>query len=459
MAKKPDGAVDVRIPPYNADAERAVLGAILLDNQCLAVAAAIAQPEDFYCLPHRVIFETMLEVRRAGQAVDAVTVGNALIGHGRLEQVGGAAVFVQLTDAIATTTNVEHYARIVKGHAAVRAVIAAATGIAARGYSDVGELDEYLADARSQMIAASAVHVQGGPRPIGEGLYDLVKEASSGKPPEGMLATHFRTVDEVSGGLWSGLLHVVGGRPKMGKSTLLLNMALNMALAGRRVLYVTLEDTVLFQRRRALARLANLNLMDIALNRVRRTEVHRLLRAAEQLAALPVKLDDSPMDANQIGHKATVEYNGGGLDLLIVDHLSYVKTAHGQDGKEYDTVSANTRSFALLAKALNIPVVLAVQLSRKVEERPNKRPMLSDLRGSGHIEQDARVIWFVYRDEVYNPTATETPGVMELIMAKCSHGPEGIVQLACDMPTMWVHDRDVPREGPPGAAQQQSFDY
>lgn len=436
------------MPPYSDEAEKAVLGAVLLDNDALRVARAVVKPGHFYSEHHRRIFEAMLIMASRNTPIDYVTIGEYLKSAGDLEHCGGVQMLVGLTDSVATVTNVDHYARIISEMAARRQMIYAAQDVVAKGYmSDGDEVKEYLAASRSS-IAVAANFLMGtgkGPRKIDDDIIEVHREIVSGKPPEGVVKTGFSGIDYLSGGLWPGLLHVLAARPGMGKSAVALNIANNVSQGGGRVLYVTLEDTRKLTVYRMFARYADIDLTDLTLGRVK--EYDQFNRLAEATAKLgggkPLWLDDTPgLTSEMVVQIAAAHHATHGLNLLIIDHLHEVT-----DTGESETVitSTATRNFRDIGKQLNIPVLLLCQLNRGVEGRSNKRPTLSDLRQSGTIEQVARFVWFLYREGYYTKETDRRD--LEWDIAKATHGRVGIVKMFLYLSRMYARDWDVQLDG------------
>jgi len=424
---------------YDAGAERAVIGSILLDNSTLDEAATLIDAQSFYVKAHRLIWAAALDLQRRGQAVDVVTLGSHLKDKGRIEDVGGAIGLTKFSDS-ATSTNVMGYATIIRDKAATRNMISTARVIVEQGTNGVVDVQEYLLEARTEITKAASLGAGKEPTQLGEGVADHFDELFSGESPRGLVETGFRDLDYATGGLWPGLLTVVACRPSMGKSAFVLNMAVNIGLAGKKALYCTMEDATWYQQQRALSRLSDVDFGRITRNRVRGAESSSVMNAARTMSSIPVWIHDQRMSAKQLAQIATRHSNTHGLDVLIVDHLGYFNS----EGDEYKVTSSDVRTCANLAAELGIPVVLAAQLNRKLEERAlsNRRPTNADLRGSGKIEEDARIVWFLYRDFVYNPT-TADPHEMEVIVSKATHGQLGTIKLHADLAKMYIRNKGV----------------
>jgi replicative DNA helicase len=441
-----------RVPPYSNEAEQAVLGSVLLKNDLMPLILGIVTEADFYNEAHKLIFIAMIETRQAGKVIDAVTIGERMKESGKLEKIGGAIALSKLEGGVVSSVTAEHYARIVAEKAAVRRMIYAGMEIVARGFGDYGDFDGYLSESRKSITAASAqLYLKNAPELINEDLGVIVSDLLEGKPPQGVIPTRFKKLDRLCGGLWAGLVHILAGRPGMGKSAWMLNLAINLGFSQLKTLYCSLEDVKGFQQRRALSRLADINLQRIVMSRVRAEDSKKLIEAQVTLDKMPIWIQDKPMTTNQVAQAATVQKETHGLDLLMIDHLGYVREK-GKD--EYDITSTVVRGCADMAKELDIPVVLGVQLNRKVTDRNPPIPRLSDLRGSGHIEQDARVVWFLYR-EYMTSQKEEDFNKMQLYIAKATHGMTGCINLWCDMGKMYVKDTpDDGLDGGPPTAQE-----
>lgn len=427
-------------PPHSVEAEQAILGAVLLNNQSLSEVRSVVSEVDFYVGAHRKIFGGMLAL--AGKTIDHPSLGEVLIERGDLQLIGGPIALDALTKILvegrAAVGSVTQYAETLRSLTARRQMIRAAERIADAGYSGSGEIVEYLATSRLE-IAQAARHVQGaGPQKIDDELATLYRYLEEDAPPPGLVKTGIDVIDASAGGLWPGLLYTVAGRPSMGKSAFLLNIAVNVALAGQKVLFITLEDVRQFAAMRMIARLADINLSDIVQRRVNKPDQYRrIIDASGKLADRPLWFDDSPgLTSESIAQIASVHQTVHGLDLLIIDHLGEVA-----DKGESETSIAGRAAmrFRDIAKEHNIPVLMASQLNRKVEDRDGNIPKLSDLRQSGRIEEASRVVWFLYRPAYY---AKDAEGMdvkaLHLIQAKASHGQTGVMRLRVDLSRMHV---------------------
>ena len=436
-----------RVPPYSQEAELAVLGAVLLNNEALREVRATCHPQHMYNEVNRRILIGMIELSDAGTPVDHLTLGEHLKHKGDLERIGGVTALANLTDAVVTISNVEHYAKIVAELAARRTMIYAAQEVVARGFAGDDDTEEYLALSRSAVAqAANYLATRSkGPRLIDDDVIEVHKEISSGKPPEGVITTGLKGLDYIGGGLWPGFLHVLAARPSMGKSTVLVNVANNVSQRGEKVLYITLEDTRKITVYRMFARYADIDLTDLTLGRVKEfDEFARLTQAMQVLSGKkPLWLDDTAgLTSEAIAQIAAHHHATHGLDLLIIDHLHEV-TDQGES--ETAIISHAAQNFRNIAKDLNVPVLLACQLNRDVERRPNKRPILADLRQSGTIEAAARYVWFLYRDAYY--TKDQGDKSMEWIISKANNGRHATLKMFAELSRMYVRDWDVSSDG------------
>ena len=438
-----------RIPPYSSEAEAAVLGAILLNNDAMGVVSGILQPEDFYIETNRMIYESMRLTLSEGQALDHVTLGTVMKREGNLEKIGGATGLAGLTDSVATTANVNDYARIVREKAVVRRMIYTAQEIAATGITDYGDVVTYLSNARDSITrAADTLSSGSGPQLIDEDLKQVYLEVSEEKEIRGIVKTGIDIIDEITGGLQPGLLTVLGARPSMGKSAFVVNIAANAALASKKVLYITLEDMRAYTVRRLMARFADIDLHELVLNKLRGDKSRKcsaMVEAITKLSGKPLWIEDAAgMSSAAIRQTAAAHHNLHGLDLIIVDHLGEI----ADDGESKTAITEDAaKSMRDMAKELNIPVLLPTQLNRNLENRPDKRPNMADLRQSGAIEQVARVVWFLYRPGHYIADCEEAPQC-NLIVGKATHGKTGMLNLWCNLSRMYFRGWDTMSDGP-----------
>ena len=424
------------VPPQNQEAEVSVLGAILLSEQALdgLLIDVKLKPEDFYRERHRQIFRAMIRLKEKAEPepVDALTVCDELTRSGELEEAGGTAYVHSLPTLVPAAANARHYGRIVKEHAMLRRLLDTTRGIQEDVYGFAGEPHELLERAEASLYKIAHDDRSGDVRTIEAVLHDelakLEKVSREGVAVTGT-PSGFKDIDELTGGFQPGNLIVLAARPAMGKSALVTNIAQNAAVDhGHAVAMFSLEMSETELAQRFIAAEAKLNGDDLRKGRVRPDRWPKVLKATEKLAAAPLFIDDSSdLGVMELRAKARRLHARQDLGLVIVDYLQLMRPEPGADSR-VEQVGQISRGLKLLARELNIPVIAVSQLSRAVESRPDKRPLLSDLRESGNIEQDSDLVMFIYRDEYYNDS-TDEPGVAEVKVAKHRNGPVGTVKL------------------------------
>ena len=422
-----------RIPPYNQDAEAAILGGILLNNDALAAVQDMIKPEDFYIEANRRIYEAMEDLSNRALPIDHVTLGNELQKRGDLEKIGGAMALANLTDSVATVANIDYYAGIVREKATVRRMIYAAQEVAAAGFSDYGDADDFL-DSSEKAIFEASQHKLGAPfSHVSQILNKTFRDLELATGRTGAITgvpSGFHNLDEKTAGLQPSDLIIVAGRPAMGKTSFALNMAVNASKETKRpVIVFSLEMSKDQLVRRMLCSEGRVDATKMRSNRLSKEDWPRLIEAANILSQTEIYMDDSsPMTPIEIRAKSRRLASEKGLALIIVDYLQLMHAGGRRMDNREQEISEISRTLKALAKELNVPVIALSQLNRGVESRPDKRPMMSDLRESGAIEQDADLILFVYRDEVYKED-TEFKGIAEIIIGKQRSGPVGTVKL------------------------------
>lgn len=428
-----DAQSEGRVPPYSPEAESAVLGGILLNNEALALVQDVVRPEDFYVEANRRIYEAIETLSKATLPIDHVTLGNELKNRGDLEKIGGSLVLAKLTDSVATIANVEHYATIVKEKASVRRMIYAAQEITAKGFADYGDAGEFLDSAESAIFKVAQkrtgspyVHVA----QVVKKTFAEIEAAAGHSGDVTGIPSGFNALDKKTAGFQNSDLIIIAGRPAMGKTSLALNMAVNGAKeSGRPAVVFSLEMSKEQLVRRMLTSEGRVDATRMRANRLEKDDWPRLIQAANDLSQIDVYLDDSaPMTPLEIRSKCRRLKAEKDLALVIIDYLQLMRSGGRKTDNREQEISEISRSLKSLAKELNVPVIALSQLNRGVESRPDKRPMMSDLRESGAIEQDADMILFVYRDEVYNKE-TDKEGIAEVIIGKQRSGPVGTVEL------------------------------
>ncbi len=435
-----------KLPPQNIEAEQMVLGAILIENDSLNKVIETLSADDFYKETHRRIFSAMLDMFETGDAIDLVTLSDSLRGKTGLDAVGGASYLATLVSLVPTAANIKHHARIVREKAVLRKLIHSATDIITQSYEDsrtVVNIDELLDRAEKSIFEiaqgkikdsfVSMKNIVGHSFAIVERLYEK-KEMVTG------LATGFLDLDERTSGFQQSDLIIVAGRPSMGKTAFCLNIAAHAAIEkGKSVAIFSLEMSKEQLVLRMLGSESRVDAHKLRTGHLSERDWTPLSTAAGRLADAPIFIDDTAaISVLETRAKARRLKADQGLDLLIVDYLQLMR-GRGDEGSREQEISNISRSLKALAKELQVPVIALSQLNRAVETRPGKekRPMLADLRESGAIEQDADVILFIYRDEVYNKC--ECPydgeclcgqrGKAEVIIGKQRNGPIGKVDL------------------------------
>ncbi|MFA4916321.1 MAG: replicative DNA helicase [Syntrophales bacterium] len=424
-----------KVPPQNIEAEQSILGGILLANQYLNNVIEILDKSDFYSESHRKIFAAILELSDRNEPSDLITLSNILKEKKQLDLVGGTTYLASLVDNVPSAANIAHYAKIVKEKSILRRLIGTATDILSRSYDSGANVDNVLDDAEQAIFEISENKIKPAFFPIKglikdsfktiEKLYER-KELVTGVP------TGFEKIDELTTGLQKSDLIIVAGRPSMGKTALVLNIARYAALeAGITVAIFSLEMAKEQLAIRLLSSEARVDSMRIRRGMLGETDWPKLTTAAGRLSDVPIYIDDTPaimvLEMKAKARRLTAEV---GLGLIVIDYLQLMRSGSGRDSREQE-ISEISRSLKALAKELNVPVVALSQLNRRVEDRPNRRPQMADLRESGAIEQDADVIAFIYRDEVYNRSEDNPEkGLAEIIIGKQRNGPTGMVKLA-----------------------------
>jgi replicative DNA helicase len=421
-----------RLPPQDVDAERSVLGAMLLEEGAVAETMALIKPDEFYRPAHGHIFAAMTALYERSEPIDEITVAAQLQLGQQLEVVGGATYLAGLTDSVPTAANVAYYARIVHNRALTRRLISAATAIAGSGYEGKGDIDVLLDEAEAKIFEITSARDHRSFVPLDEIVKDafkLIMSAYDRKESITGLTTGFTDLDDKTSGLQASDLIIVAGRPSMGKTAFALGVAQNSAITTKTPVAVfSLEMSKEQLVMRMMCSEARIDSQRMRRGMLKDQEWSKLAQAAGLLTAAPVYIDDTgSISVLEMRAKARRLQAEKGLGLVVVDYLQLMRGRSGSEGRERE-ISEISRGLKALAKELSVPVMALSQLNRSLEQRQDKRPVLSDLRESGAIEQDADVICFVYRDEYYNPD-TEDKGVAEIIIGKQRNGPTDTVKL------------------------------
>lgn len=424
-----------KLLPQDIEAELSILGGVLIDNSALHRVMERITGSDFYRDKHRIIFEKMMEIDGRGEPIDIITLSAGLKMSGKLNEVGGPAYVASLTDGVATAANIGYYAQLVKDHAIRRSVITAATEIVSEGYEAQKPASEYVAYADSLLFQVTDGKVKPTFTPMSdlvkgsfvtmEALYER-KEAITGVP------SGFDDLDYLTAGFQNSDLIIIAGRPSMGKTALALNIACNASkemLEGVGAIF-SLEMSKEQLAMRMLCSEAKVPLQRVRTGHFTDSDWPKLTRAAGFLKEMPIEIDDTAaISVMEMRAKARRLHANRGLKWIIVDYLQLMRGDSKTENRNNE-IGEISRGLKALAKELNVPVIALSQLSRAVEQRGgDKRPMLSDLRESGSIEQDADVVMFVFREEFYNKDDDSLKGEAEVIVAKQRNGPTQTVKL------------------------------
>lgn len=424
-----------KVPPQNLEAEQSILGGVMLENNAINNVLEVMSKDDFYSEAHRKIFNTMVELSEKNEPVDIITLSNALKNKNLLDSTGGTAYLASLVDNVPSAANVGNYAKIVKEKAILRGLISSATEIIASCYETGSDIDQVLDHAEHSIFEISENKV----RPSFYPMRDIVKD--SFRSIEDLYArkelitgvpTGFEKIDDMTSGLQRSDLIIIAGRPSMGKTAFALNIAQFAALESQTPVAVfSLEMSKEQLAFRLLASEAKVDSQRLRKGFLGETDWPKLTTAAGRLSEAPIFIDDTPaITVLEMKAKSRRLKADTGLGLIVVDYIQLMRGGNYRDSREQE-ISEISRSLKGLAKELSVPVIALSQLNRKVEDRTNRRPQMADLRESGAIEQDADVIAFIYRDEVYNKSEDNPEkGIAEIIIGKQRNGPTGTVKLA-----------------------------
>ena len=431
-----------RVPPQNIEAEQSVLGAMLIEKEAIPKVMEILRDTDFYREAHRVIFNAMLELYNKNEAVDMITVTEILKRDNKLEDVGGIAYVTSLANAVPTAANVTYHASIIEEKSILRQLVSVSTQIASMGYEANDDVKNIIDSAESKILEISNRKKTADFTPINEIVLDSFKsiEALMGNK-NGLtgLPTGFEDLDNLTSGLHGSDFIILAARPSMGKTAFALNVVQNVAIraakkvggAPKTVAFFSLEMTKEQLVQRMLCAEANIDSQRLRIGELRDEDWAMLINTADTLSSANIYIDDTAgitaMDMRSRARRLKAEH---GLDLIVVDYLQLMQGSgkKNNNGDRQQEVSEISRSLKALARELDVPVIALSQLSRSVEARQVKRPMLSDLRESGSLEQDADIVAFLYREDYYNPE-TENKNITELIIAKHRNGPVDTVNL------------------------------
>ena len=424
-----------RMPPQNIEAEQSVLGAILIKKEALAEVQEILQPDDFYREAHRIVYHAIEDLFVNNEAVDIVTLTEQLRKKNQLDKVGGIAFVTALANSVPTAANVVHHAKIVREKAELRNLIDAATEIASNAYEGADEVEEIMDAAEKRILSVAAGRRNGDFEPLKSIIMRAIGRISAlYESKEGLtgLPTGFKDLDNLTSGLQASDLVLVAARPSMGKTAFTLNIAANASLKGYSVAFFSLEMSKEQLVQRLLCSEGGIDAQRLRTGQLVDEEWGDLISTADRISRAKLYIDDTPgitvMDLRSKSWRLKAEH---GLDLIIIDYLQLMQGRGGSvrmsDNRQQE-ISDISRSLKALARELNVPVVALSQLSRGVESRQVKKPMLSDLRESGSLEQDADIVMFLYREDYYDQD-TENKNITEVIIAKHRNGPVDTVSL------------------------------
>lgn len=423
-----------RIPPQNIEAEQAVLGAIFLEPSSLTLASELLIPEDFYRAAHQKIFHVMLNLTDKGEPVDLVTVTSELADAKILEEVGGVSYLSDLANSVPTAANIEYYGQIVEEKSILRRLIRTATSIAQDGYSREDEVEVLLSEAEKNIMEVAQRKNTGAFQNIKDVLvktYDNIEMLHNRKGDVTGIPTGFTELDRMTAGFQRNDLIIVAARPSVGKTAFALNIAQNVATkTDENVAIFSLEMGADQLVMRMLCAEGNINAQNLRTGALTSEDWGKLTMAMGSLSNSGIYIDDTPgIRVGDIRSKCRRLKQENGLGMILIDYLQLIQ-GNGRSGENrQQEVSEISRSLKALARELEVPVIALSQLSRGVEQRQDKRPMMSDIRESGSIEQDADIVAFLYREDYYDKES-ENQNIIEIIISKQRNGPVGTVSLA-----------------------------
>ncbi|KIL39608.1 DNA helicase [Gordoniibacillus kamchatkensis] len=428
-----DQLLDNRIPPQNIEAEQAVLGAILLDSEALVTAMERVTGDDFYRGSHQRIFEAIVELAEQNEPVDLITLTARLQDKGQLEEVGGVSYLAELAKAVPTAANIDYYAQIVEEKSMLRRLIRTATQIASNGYAAGEDVGGLLSEAEQRILEISQRRSSTGFVSIREVLMEVFERVEflyNHKGGSTGIPTGFTDLDKMTSGFQRSDLIIVAARPSVGKTAFALNIAQNVGVRAKETVAIfSLEMGAAQLVNRMVCAEANVDAGRLRTGYLEGDDWEKLTMAMGALSEANIYIDDSPsVTVADIRAKCRRLQQEKGLGMILIDYLQLIH-GRGKGDNRQQEVSEISRTLKQIARELNVPVIALSQLSRGVEQRQDKRPMMSDLRESGSIEQDADIVAFLYRDDYYDKES-EKKNIIEIIIAKQRNGPVGTVELA-----------------------------
>ncbi|HAU5415422.1 TPA: replicative DNA helicase [Clostridioides difficile] len=421
-----------RIPPHSVESEQSILGSILLDKDAIITVTETIKPDDFYKEAHKIIYECMITLSNKGEPIDLITLTEELRKQGHLNDIGGISYITSLSTIVPTTSNVKYYADIVKEKSVLRKLIKASNEIINLGYSGATKIEDVLEQAEKSIFDISQEKTSDDFKSINLVLmdaYDMIEKLYTNKSDVTGITTGFKDLNKKINGLQRTDLILIAARPAMGKTAFSLNLVQNAALKGdASVAVFSLEMSKEQLVQRMLSSQSSVELKKIKTGTLNDNDWPRIIDAMAVLSDAKIHIDDTPgIKISELRSKCRKLKIEKGLDLVLIDYLQLMEDEGNNESRQQE-ISKISRSLKILAKELNCPVVALSQLSRAPEQRADHRPMLSDLRESGAIEQDADIVMFLYRDEYYHADS-ESKNIGEVIIAKNRHGETGSVEL------------------------------
>lgn len=446
--------MSTRIPPQNLDAEQSILGGLMLDREALDQVGDLLMAEDFYKPSHQKIYNAIKELHSKSQPIDIITVTNVLQGEGSMDMVGGPEYLVSLLDKTISSANITSHAKIVKDKATLRRLIHINSQLIEKAYDqDFIDVESFVDQAESEIFKIGENKTQTGlvgSMEIVKASIQKIEELYKNKAEITGIGTGFKKLDEMTAGMHPGEMTIIAARPSMGKTAFSLNIAQHMALRLKKtVAYFSLEMGKESMMMRMLSAESKVSMSEIRNGRIQDSAWPKLINAASALSEAPIFIDDSPgISPFEIRSRARRLKAEHGLDVIMIDYLQLMSMKQKFNSREQE-VAEISKSLKAIAKELQIPIVALAQLNRGVEGRTEKKPMLSDLRESGSIEQDADVIMMLYRDDYYDKENPEKQGHAEVIVGKQRNGATGPVKLRFDAQYNRFRDAEPEGSAPP----------
>lgn len=423
-----------RLPPQSLEAEQAVLGAIILEGESIIKAIEIISPEDFYSERHRKIYQAMLELFDKNEPIDLITLSEHLKDKGEIDEIGGVSYLSNLATVVPTSANIRYHAKLIREKALLRSLIRACTEIVTKVYEEPEDAEEMIDYAERLIFEISEKRTNTNFYPMKDVVkqtFRIIENMYEKKSVVTGISSGFTDLDALTSGFQPGDLIIIGGRPGMGKTAFSLNIAQHVGVEiGEPVAFFSLEMSKEQVAMRLLSSMAMVNSSALRKGFISKKDWQRITDAAVKLSEAPIYIDDSSqMSVLEIRAKARrLKMEKGRLGLIIIDYLQLMRSRNNYEVREQE-IAEISRSLKAMAKELKVPVIALSQLNRSVEKNSDKRPTLANLRESGAIEQDADVIIFLYRDEVYNKKNPANKGKAEVIVAKQRNGPTDVIYL------------------------------